>query len=110
MFALVAFAVAQRRRELGIRIAIGASSGNILSTLLLQNLMPTAGGMVAGVILAVVMARLVHQVAFLKSTGTLDPVGLAAGLAVFTLIAAAASLAPAMRALRIDPSSTLRSE
>jgi putative ABC transport system permease protein len=110
MFALVAFAVAQRTRELGIRIAIGAKSRNILAELLMQNLKPTAGGVVAGVILAAVMARLVHQVAFLKSTGTLDPLGLAAGLVVFALIAAVASLAPALRALRIDPSSTLRCE
>lgn len=110
MFALVAFAVAQRTRELGIRIAIGAKSRDILAELLIQNLKPTSGGVVVGVILAAVMARLLHQVAFLKSTGTLDPVGLAAGLVVFALIAAVAGLAPALRALRIDPSSTLRSE
>jgi hypothetical protein len=110
MFALVAFAVAQRTRELGIRMAIGARSHNILGELLTQNLRPTAAGVVAGTILAVILRRLVQGMVFLKDNGTVYPIGFIAGLLVFALIAAAASLAPALRALRIDPSSTLRCE
>jgi predicted permease len=98
MFALVAFAVAQRTRELGIRMAIGARSHNILGELLTQNLRPTAVGVIVGTILAVILRRLVQGMVFLKDNGTVDPIGFIAGLLAFALIAAAASLAPALRA------------
>ena len=110
MFALVAFAVAQRKRELGIRIAIGARPKHILGVLLVQNGKPTAGGMVIGTILALALSRLVSSLVELHEGDVLDPTGYAAGLAGFLLIAALASLSPAMRALRIDPAETLREE
>jgi predicted permease len=110
MFALVAFVVAQRRRELGIRIAIGARGRHILGTLLMQNARPTISGAVVGVILAVVLSLLVHSFIVLPNGNTVDVAGFAGGLACFMLVAALATLAPALRALRIDPSETLREE
>ena len=110
MFALIAFAVAQRKRELGIRIAIGATSHHILAVLLAQNVRPWALGAVAGSILAAVLSRLVRSMVMLQNRDTVDIVGFAAGLACFVLIAALATLSPAIRALRIDPSTTLREE
>jgi ABC-type antimicrobial peptide transport system permease subunit len=110
MFALVAFAVAQRKRELGIRMAIGASSRHILGVLLTQNAKPTAIGAVAGAILAVILSRLVRSIIVLQNRDAVDGIGFAAGLACFMLVAALATLSPAMRALRIDPSATLREE
>jgi len=110
MFALIAFAVAQRKRELGIRIAIGATSHHILAVLLSQNVRPWALGAVAGSILAAVLSRLVRSMVMLQNRDTVDIVGFAAGLACFVLIAALATLSPAIRALRIDPSTTLREE
>ena len=110
MFALIAFAVAQRKRELGIRIAIGARPRQILAVLLSQNARPTAIGAVAGVLLALILARLVRSVVFLHNRDGVDVIGFAAGLASFVLVAVLATLSPAMRALRIDPSETLREE
>jgi predicted permease len=110
MFALVAFAVAQRKRELGIRIAIGAGSRHILGVLLAENLKPTAIGVVAGMILAIALSRLVGSTVVMPTKGIVDATGFAAGIVCFLLVAALATLSPARRALRIDPSLTLREE
>jgi len=110
MFALVAFTVAQRKRELGIRLAIGAKPRHILGVLLTQNAKPTAAGAVAGVILALIFSQLVRSVIVLRQRDGVDVAGFAAGLACFVLVAALATLSPARRALRIDPSTTLREE
>ena len=110
MFALVAFVVAQRKRELGIRIAIGAAPRHILGVLLTQNAKPTGIGAVAGTILALILSRLVRSLVVMPNRDSVDLAGFAAGLACFVLIAALATLSPAMRALQIDPSTTLRDE
>ena len=115
MFALVAFTVAQRRRELGIRIAIGAGPRHILDILLRQNAKATAVGAIAGVLLAAVLlaavlSRLVRSRIPLQRQETMDVVGFAAGLACFALVALLAMISPALRALRIDPSTTLRDD
>ncbi len=110
MFALVAFAVAQRKRELGIRIAIGAGPRHVLSVLLLQNAWPTAIGAASGVALAIALSLLIRSLVVLQSRESFDMLGFSAGLACFLAVAAAATLVPATRALRIDPSATLREE
>ena len=110
MFALVAFTVAQRTRELGIRIALGAGPRHILDVLLRQNARPTAIGAVAGVILAVILSRVVRSEIVLQRKESVDVLGFAGGLAGFALVAVLATLSPALRALRIDPSTTLRDE
>jgi predicted permease len=107
MFAMVAFAVAQRTREIGIRVAIGARPGNILQALLDQTYAPVAIGMMAGTALGIVVAKLAKHTGDIIDS-PLDPLGFAAGLAAFLLIAVLAILSPALKALRIDPSTTLR--
>jgi putative ABC transport system permease protein len=110
MFALVAFTVAQRKRELGIRMAMGARAGHILSALLRQNIRPMALGVAAGVVLAIGLGRLVRSQIPMQTHDAVDLAGFAAGLAAFAVIALLATLSPAARALRIDPSATLRDE
>lgn len=110
MFALVAFTVAQRKRELGIRIAIGGRPRHVLGVLLSQNVRPTAIGIVAGTILAVILTRLVRSFIALQFGDGVDVTGFSAGLACFALVAILATLSPARRALRIDPAATLREE
>jgi predicted permease len=110
MFALVSFAVAQRRRELGIRIAMGATPRHIVGVLLAQNAKPTAIGIVVGVLLAIVVSRLVRGFLFFLIHDTVDVRGFASGIAAFVLVAILATLSPVRRALRIDPASTLREE
>jgi ABC-type lipoprotein release transport system permease subunit len=63
-----------------------------------------------GIVLAVILSRLVRSQIALQHKATVDVVGFAAGLAGFALIALSATLSPALRALRIDPSTTLRDE
>jgi predicted permease len=110
LFALVAFAVAQRKRELGILMALGASPRHILDVLLRQNASPAAAGAVAGVILAVILGRVVRSHIVMQKQDGGDLAGYAIGLAGFALVAILATLSPALRALRIDPSTTLRDE
>ena len=76
-----------RKRELGIRIAIGASPRHILAILLAK--MPSrVAGAVAGAILAAILSRLVRSLIVLQNRDTVDVMGFAAGLAVFVLAAA----------------------
>jgi putative ABC transport system permease protein len=109
MFAMVAFAVAQRTREIGIRMAIGARPSDILRTLLYQNYAPIGFGMMAGTALGIGLGMVARSIIEIVDS-PLDPPGFAAGLAAFLVIAALAVLSPALKALRIDPSSTLRYE
>jgi ABC-type lipoprotein release transport system permease subunit len=78
--------------------------------LLKQNAAPMASGAIAGAILAAVLSRLVRSFILLQSRDAVDVTGFAAGLAGFALVALLATISPALRALRIDPSSTLREE
>jgi predicted permease len=110
MFALIAFAVAQRKRELSIRMAIGARPWNILGILLRQNAKAMAIGVAAGTVLAAILSRLVRGMIALASAGTVDGTGFAVGIAAFVIVAALATVTPALRALRIDPAATLREE
>jgi predicted permease len=109
MFALMAFAVAQRTREIGIRMAIGAGPKDVMRALVAQNAKPVLVGAISGVGLGIVLGRVTHSLIPFQDN-MLDPMGFAAGVAVFALIAVAATVMPAMKALRIDPASTLRCE
>ncbi len=110
LFALVAFAVAQRKREIGIRIAIGGTGRHVLGTLLRQHARPMAIGMAAGTLLALILCRLVRSMVVMPNADAVDLAGFAAGLVCFVLVAALATLSPAMRAVRIDPAATLRED
>jgi ABC-type antimicrobial peptide transport system permease subunit len=109
MFALVTFAVAQRTREIGIRMAIGASRSAILSALYSQNAMPVLWGVVSGGLAGVALGKIARGLVFLPAD-PLDPRGFMLGIASFLVIALLATASPAIRALRIDPAVTLRSD
>jgi predicted permease len=108
LYGVVAFAVAQRTREIGIRVALGAQSGEVLGLMLRQGMTLAGIGLLVGVPLAAVVAKLVSG--FLVGTGAADPlvfVGAAGLLALVTLVA---SYIPARRASRVDPMLALRSQ
>jgi predicted permease len=108
LYGVVAFAVAQRTREIGIRVALGAQSGEVLGLMLRQGMTLAGIGLLVGVPLAAVVAKLVSS--FLVGTGAADPlvfVGAAGLLALVTLVA---SYVPARRASRVDPMLALRSQ
>jgi hypothetical protein len=109
IFALVAFAVAQRTREIGIRMAIGAGRSAIIDALVRQNFGPVVFGVVAGTAAGIGLGKVVRGLVFIPFN-PLDWAGFVSGIAAFCAIAALATLSPALRALRIDPASTLRSD
>ena len=114
MFAMVAFSVAQRTREIGIRMAIGARPRHVLHSVLDQTYAPVLVGMVAGTAAGAALGKLVKSMIWMQVErivdNPLDISGFALGLAAFLAVAFLAILSPALKAVRIDPSSTLRYE
>jgi predicted permease len=108
IFGLMAFAVAQRTREIGLRIALGARPLDVLETLMAQYAMAMTLGAAAGLVLAVGFAGLFASIAY--GFRPADPLSYLLGLGIFAVVALAAILIPARRALRIDPASALRWE
>jgi hypothetical protein len=109
VFATVAFSVAQRTREIGIRMAVGACPRHVLRSVLDQTYPPVLVGMVAGTAAGAALGRAVKSIVWMLNN-PLDLSGFAVGLAAFLAIAFLATLSPALKTLRIDPSSTLRYE
>jgi predicted permease len=103
---VVSSAVTERRRELGIRLALGASRSHVLGRAARQGVMPTLVGLAAGAPLALVAGRIVRQQ--LYGIAPTDWATLTLVALVMSLIAGAAAIVPAVRATRIDPVVTLR--
>jgi predicted permease len=108
IFGLFAFAVARRTREIGVRVALGAGSLQIMQILLEQYAIALGVGGLAGMALAAAGEQILRSQ--FVGLPALDPLSYATGLAGFAIVAAAAVLVPARRALRIDPASALRWE
>jgi ABC-type antimicrobial peptide transport system permease subunit len=99
---------ALRRRELGIRIALGADRARIRALVLRQGSIPIAIGRAAGVVIASIASGL--ATAFLRGVAPRDPLTYSAGVALLAAIALAATWIPARRASRLDPVQALRQD
>ena len=108
LYGLVSFLVAQREREFGVRLTLGASPGDIVRMIVRDALRWTAGGLVFGLAGAALAARSLRSLLFHVSPA--DPVFYAAAAALLTAVAVAAALVPSLRAGRVDPANTLRAE
>ena len=108
IYGVTAYGVAQRTREIGIRIALGSSSGNVLGMILGQGIRLGAIGVALGVAGAMVATRLIEAMLFGVSGS--DPIALGAAGAVLLATALFASWIPARRAARVDPMVALRQE
>jgi predicted permease len=106
--AVVSSLVAQRTREIGLRVALGASRGNILGPVLRQAVGPSCIGLVLGTALAALAAPAMRH--FLYGVEPLDPVVMLLGPAALAAACVLACLVPALRALRVDPVIALRAE
>jgi len=106
IYGVIAYAVAQRTQEVGIRRALGAQQGDILRLVMRQGFVPTVTGIVIGLIGAAVLTRVMTTVLFQVSAT--DPATFAGVAALFLVVALAASYIPARRAARIEPMSALR--
>jgi putative ABC transport system permease protein len=98
--------VSQRRRELGVRLALGASAAGVRGLVLRHGLRPVAGGLVAGSVLAAVSTGALETLLF--RIQPLDPATFVVAALALTACAVLACLVPAARAARIDPAVTLR--
>ena len=101
---LVAYTVTQRTKEIGIRMALGANPAHVMSTVLRQFRVTVIAGLFAGVLGAAALSQLLQ----LYGVSHLDPLAYLAAVGLFCVVAAAAAMAPAKRALRIDPMRALR--
>jgi putative ABC transport system permease protein len=108
IFGVFSADVTARRREIGVRIALGAGSWRVVSLLLRRALTRALAGIVAGAIVALLLARFMASLLF--SVSPSDPASLAAVTALLLTIAGAATLVPALKALRASPLDVLRSE
>jgi predicted permease len=108
LYGIIAFAVAQRTREIGIRMAIGARPATVMKLVLRQGLGLAAVGLAAGAVLGAAATRIVTGA--LYGIGVADPV--AWGVAAFVLLGTAllANAIPAYRAMQIDPVRALKAE
>jgi putative ABC transport system permease protein len=104
----MASAVNQRRREIGVRLALGAAPADVRWLVLKQGLILAAVGSVAGAGLAIVLARSVEARLFGVTPWDLPSLLFAAGM--LSAVAIVASWTPARRAARVDPVETLRME
>ena len=100
-YGMLSYLVTQRRREIGIRMALGAGRETVLGSVMAHGLTLALIGLVAGLAAALVLTRLMKALLFEVSPN--DPATLAGVAALITVVAAAASLVPAVRATRVDP-------
>lgn len=107
-YGIVAHSVAERRRELGVRIALGATGANVLSVVLREGNALVLGGIALGLLLTKLTSRWLQAFAFENDLYD-APMFAAVAVALFA-VAVLAALVPALRATRIDPVESLRSE
>jgi putative ABC transport system permease protein len=105
---LVAFTVSQRRREIGVRMALGASPGQVMRLALVQGLRPVIAGVAVGIPLALAGTRLLTGM--LIGVSPADPFSFAAVSLILVLVALVACYVPARRVMSISPSEAMRSE
>jgi predicted permease len=108
VYGLVAFSVAQRSREIGIRMAIGARDSQVVRGVFAEGMKAAAAGVAFGLAGAMALSRFIESLLF--EVSTMDPAGFLLAPALLALACAAALFAPARRAASIDPATTLRSD
>ena len=108
LYGAIAYSVAERTRETGIRMALGAPAGDIQRMIVGQGLVLTAAGLAIGSVAALALTRLMSGMLF--QVNAADPASFAASALLFAAIAALASYVPARRATCVDPTEALRYE
>jgi ABC-type antimicrobial peptide transport system permease subunit len=107
IYGVIRYVAAQRTREIGIRMALGAQAGDVRALFLRHGLGLTLGGVVLGAGAAALLTRVMSALLF--GVGPTDPVTYAAASAVLAAVATLATYLPARRASRVDPVAALRS-
>jgi putative ABC transport system permease protein len=108
VYGVIAYSVAERTREIGIRAALGASSRDIVRLVVGGGMAVVGGGLVAGVAIAVAVTRYLEGSLF--NVSATDPSTFGAVAVVLMLVALAAQSVPVIRAMRVDPTVALKAE
>ncbi len=106
LYGVMSYAVSQSKRELGLRMALGATIPQMFRLVLSHGLTLTAGGILLGAIAALILTRLIESL--LYQVNPRDPLAFGSAFAVMAIASLAACLVPAWRATRIDPVRVLR--
>ena len=113
LFSILSYLVEQRAKEIGVRIALGATTRNIATLVLSQSARPVGFGLLAGGALAAGLAIVLMSTLGSESGNTIrvfDPMAYAASLLVIVFACVLAASVPALRAARVDPIATLRND
>jgi ABC-type antimicrobial peptide transport system permease subunit len=114
LFSVLSYVVEQQAKDIGVRMALGATTKNIAGLVLSQSLGPVGIGLVAGGSLAVALAIILMSTAAASDIGSIvhvfDPVAYAASVLIIATACLLAVSVPALRAARIDPIATLRKD
>ncbi len=108
LYGVMAYAVAQRTREFGVRIALGAQDLDVLRLVFAEGVLLAAIGLGVGIVLSLLLTRFMSSL--LYGVESNDPLAFAGVAAAITLVVSVACLLPARRATRVDPMVALRSE
>ncbi|MEN6336007.1 MAG: FtsX-like permease family protein, partial [Phycisphaerales bacterium] len=108
LYAVIAYSVRQRTAEIGIRMALGATSGRVLADVLREGLRLAAIGVLLGLVAALAVTRILSS--FLYGVSPTDPLTFGGMTMLLAAVALAASYVPARRAARVDPMTALRCE
>jgi ABC-type antimicrobial peptide transport system permease subunit len=106
LYGVMSYAVSQSKRELALRMALGAGASNLLRFVMSKGLMLMSAGVVLGAVVAVSLTRLLGSMLFQVSPR--DPIVFGAAFAVMTIVSLSATFLPAWRAARTDPAQVLR--
>jgi putative ABC transport system permease protein len=108
IYSVLSYIVRGRSREIGIRTALGARTGDVLRLIVFEGMTPTAMGIAIGAVAALASAKLLDKLVF--GVSPTDPLTLLAVALTLAVVALLASLGPAFRAARLDPLKVLRAE
>jgi putative ABC transport system permease protein len=108
LYGVMSYSVAQRTREIGIRMALGAGRGNVMGLVLKQGVTLVSAGVVLGLGAAFAVTRLLASLLF--GVSAVDPITFIATSGLLVVVALLASYVPARRATKVDPIIALRYE